>query len=1057
MRFLFYFGHPAQYLFFRPVIRLLRQQGHETVLAAKKKDVLTGLLEHDGEAFCNLLPEGRENTRQGILRGLWLREKRLFALVREVHPDLLAGSDPSLVHVGRLTGTPAITVTEDDWRVIPALAWLAYPFTRAILAPEACDTGPWRYKQVRYRGYMKLSYLHPDIFTPDPARVTVQHPFVLVRLASLTAHHDFGATGLTAGLTEELVRLCRAAGRTVVISSEGPADPRFDGMRPAITPSDMHHWLAAADLLVSDSQSMSVEAAMLGTPSVRFSGFAGRISVLEELEHRYRLTFGVDTRDPGRMLRLAGELLATPGLKEEFARRRDAMLRERIRVDRFVAWYLAHFPVSRTVMRENPRMQFPLTTGNAPPDDFPVLPLTGKRFDFTAGTLRHLLYAIANNGRRIVPFTEFLEDPGRPAVILRHDVDARKLNALGFARFEHALGVRGTFYFRVVPQSYDPQVVDAIAAMGHEIGYHYEDMHLAYRELRRSGVPRAKITPEDLYARALELFERHLAMLRRHAPVTTICMHGSPLSPIDNRDLWKQYDYRDFGIAGEPYFNTDFSRVAYFTDTGRMWGGARYAVRDKVSWSVGQGIGWSGGQLGGSTPDQMTRLPAGKLITADLVEALNDGTFPETAMITLHPQRWTGNPAAWLAELVLQRVKNAVKKGLLVNRILLFLLLLTSAYGRAQQPETPAARLAAAGFEHVRAVQRGDTLYVSVENRAWRWQPRGAAEALHVLAASPGTAKVVSLTLLRQGIPVTTLAAHLEQGDSTGFTVVKAVLSDSAWRRVLRREPSLNRAYNKADVSVAPWFLAQFGNYDDPLQAQFNIVPTVQVTFLRGLTATAQVVFPLYNNLPGDPDGNTIRPGLMTLAYTARLPFTTFGSLTAGYFTRDRYGVSGELRKYWFNGRLWAGAALGWTGEMRLTEGYFTYSPIDRFTWRCDAAWRFARYDLTLQAAYGGFIAGDQGWRADVSRQFGEVEIGFFAMESGGVLNGGFNFRVPLPPRRYGTKNAIRLRPASYVPWEYRARGLPPQGRSFSTGSGPAVLLEDMAPDYVRKNAVIDD
>ena len=38
---------------------------------------------------------------------------------------------------------------------------------------------------------------------------------------------------------------------------------------------------------------MAVEAAMLGTPSLRFNDFAGKIGVLEELEHKYELTFAI--------------------------------------------------------------------------------------------------------------------------------------------------------------------------------------------------------------------------------------------------------------------------------------------------------------------------------------------------------------------------------------------------------------------------------------------------------------------------------------------------------------------------------------------------------------------------------------------------------------------------------------------------------------------------------------------------------------------------------------------------------------------------------------------
>ena len=60
-------------------------------------------------------------------------------------------------------------------------------------------------------------------------------------------------------------------------------------------------------------------------------------------------------------------------------------------------------------------------------------------------------------------------------------------------------------------------------------------------------------------------------------------MHGSPMSRWDSRLLWKYYDYHDFGIVGEPYFDVNFDEVLYLTDTGRRWDGGAVSVRDKVS------------------------------------------------------------------------------------------------------------------------------------------------------------------------------------------------------------------------------------------------------------------------------------------------------------------------------------------------------------------------------------------------------------------------------------------------------------------------------------------
>jgi len=81
--------------------------------------------------------------------------------------------------------------------------------------------------------------------------------------------------------------------------------------------------MAFASLLISDSQSMSVEAAMIGLPNLRLSDFSGRISVLEELEKVYHLTIGIKTSDPQRLIREARHLLLSADSKKEYQKRRN--------------------------------------------------------------------------------------------------------------------------------------------------------------------------------------------------------------------------------------------------------------------------------------------------------------------------------------------------------------------------------------------------------------------------------------------------------------------------------------------------------------------------------------------------------------------------------------------------------------------------------------------------------------------------------------------------------------------------------------------------------------
>jgi hypothetical protein len=252
--------------------------------------------------------------------------------------------------------------------------------------------------------------------------------------------------------------------------------------------------------------------------------------------------------------------------------------------------------------------------------------------DFTLTTYRRLFEALKAQQYQFQPFAEFLQKPAPKAVILRHDVDARKMNSLATAKLEAELDIKGTYYFRMVPQSFSEDVIREIYWLGHEIGYHYEDLALARGD----------------YEKAIQLFTRHLAKLRQVEPISTICMHGSPLSRFDNRKLWDKYNYRDFGIIGEPYFDVDFNRVRYLTDTGRRWDGEKVSIRDKAMTDVNL--------------TQHSQHISSFHSTFDLINTVESGKIPDQLMITVHPQRWDDRFLQWFMELVFQNSKNVIKR-----------------------------------------------------------------------------------------------------------------------------------------------------------------------------------------------------------------------------------------------------------------------------------------------------------------------------------------------------------------------------------------------------------
>lgn len=255
--------------------------------------------------------------------------------------------------------------------------------------------------------------------------------------------------------------------------------------------------------------------------------------------------------------------------------------------------------------------------------------------DFTLKSYRSLLEAFQKAGYRFQTFEELMTAPAEgKAVVMRHDVDEKAPNALKMARLEHELGIRATYFFRIVKQSNVPEVIRGISALGHEIGYHYEDLALAEGDMEK----------------AVASFAKNLAYFREYYPVRSVCMHGSSTSKFDNRLIWETHSLPDFNLVGEPYLSVDFSKTFYLTDTGYAWDGGKFATRDVVE----------------------NRFGLTFHTTVQIVTCIESGCFPEKALILAHTL-WTDSLPQWtmlhLRELLRNNLKRVAQNNATVAKI----------------------------------------------------------------------------------------------------------------------------------------------------------------------------------------------------------------------------------------------------------------------------------------------------------------------------------------------------------------------------------------------------
>lgn len=249
--------------------------------------------------------------------------------------------------------------------------------------------------------------------------------------------------------------------------------------------------------------------------------------------------------------------------------------------------------------------------------------------DFTLPAYGRLCASLSGAGYASLGMADYL---GRPpaeqplrCVLLRHDVESSAKKALAMGELERRHGLVATYFFRTKRGVFRPEAIRALVALGHEIGYHYETLGQCFGRLDA----------------AVALFGRELQRLREHADVRVASMHGAPLSPWDNRDIWRRAHPRDFGLIGEVYLDLDYASVSYFSDTGRTWHPRRYNIRDHAP------------------------APPGVVVdtTEDVIDLVRSRRLPRLCLL-VHPDRWSATPFEWHLRALRDGLENRVKLAL---------------------------------------------------------------------------------------------------------------------------------------------------------------------------------------------------------------------------------------------------------------------------------------------------------------------------------------------------------------------------------------------------------
>lgn len=335
----------------------MQSKGHEILFTIRDKEFEIRLLSQNGFNYENFGTKFKSTI--GKLWGMIKFDVKSLKVALKFKPDIfLSHGSIYAAHAAWLLGKPHISL-EDTFNFEQIRLYL--PFTKCVLTadyehPLKSD------KVISYAGYHELAYLHPKRYNPDVSILEIlglkrDENYVILRFVSWNASHDIGHKGISyKNKLKAINEFSRFA--KVFISSEKELPDELKKYQIKIAPHKMHDALAFAALHWTESFTMPAECSVLGTPSVVIHNT--KSCYLSEQQEKYGLCYCYSESDidQKKAIEKGVELLQTPNIKDEWLKRRDKMLEQKIDVTAFMVWFIENYPESKRIMKKNPDYQY---------------------------------------------------------------------------------------------------------------------------------------------------------------------------------------------------------------------------------------------------------------------------------------------------------------------------------------------------------------------------------------------------------------------------------------------------------------------------------------------------------------------------------------------------------------------------------------------------------------------------------------------------------------------------------------------------------------------------
>ncbi len=356
---------PAQVHFYRNIIKNLEERGHHVSILARDYGETLDLFDEYGIDY--FVFSHSPVSKFGKILSLPIDVFRAYNYLKEFKPDLVSGFGIIESYTSFLLKTSCVIFTDSEPMVNPLTFSIQFklfmPFVDILLTPESFRQYLGE-KHLKIASYKELAYLHPYYFHPkndiyDILGISKKEDYALIRFNAFDAVHDAGICGFS---REDKIRLVRELEQftNVFISSEVGVPNIIRNRVINIPKSRIHDVIYYAKLFVTDTQTMTTEASLLGTPTIRSNKFVGENDMgnFIELENKFGLIFNF--REAKDAIQKATELIQMDRLKKYWLDKRSTLLKKKIDITGFLTWFFEEYPDSLQIFRQNPEIQYNL-------------------------------------------------------------------------------------------------------------------------------------------------------------------------------------------------------------------------------------------------------------------------------------------------------------------------------------------------------------------------------------------------------------------------------------------------------------------------------------------------------------------------------------------------------------------------------------------------------------------------------------------------------------------------------------------------------------------------